>query len=150
MKNTLLGLGVVLLLTLSFLQTRFSKTFDPGSTAFPTHAIAAGKVWKLEIAHTDELRALGLGERDGLPKNKGMLFLFDSPRAYGFWMKGMRFPIDIVFIFRGEVVFIERGIQPDDPKIVIPPRPVDQVLELNAGQGSELSIGDQVWYWRSF
>jgi uncharacterized membrane protein (UPF0127 family) len=61
----------------------------------------------------------------------------------------MRFPLDMVFLSHGEIIFIERGIQPGDPKIVMPPTSVDQVLELNAGEAADLETGDQIWYWRS-
>ncbi|MFZ1626354.1 MAG: DUF192 domain-containing protein [Candidatus Moraniibacteriota bacterium] len=149
-KQGLLILGGVLLVCLIVLSTRLSSGFDPRGSIFPTHAFANGKVWQLEIANTDALRTLGLGERDMLPKEKGMLFLFDARRPYGFWMKGMRFPLDIVFLVQGEIIFIERGIQPDDPKVVLPPKPIDQVLELNAGEAASLSIGDRIRYWRAF
>ncbi len=132
------------------ISSHFPRAFDPNELVFPTHAIASGQVWTLEIANTEPLRTRGLGERDDLPAKTGMLFLFDQPYPYGFWMKGMRFPLDMVFLYRGRIVFIERGIQPDNPKIVTPPAPVDQVLELNAGEAKALSPGDRVWYWRPF
>lgn len=149
-KKILFGLLGLLFLIGIALETRLPRSIDPRGTAFPTHAFAGGSVWSLEIANTDALRSLGLGERDRLTQGTGMLFLFDTPRAYGFWMKGMRFPLDMIFLSQGKIVFIERGIQPDDPKIVMPPTPVDQVLELNAGEAAGLSVGDRIWYWRSF
>ena len=132
-----------------FLQTRIATTIDPKSQALPTHAVTYGHVWPLDIAHTEELRSLGLGERDSYPDGRGMLFLFDTPYRYGFWMKGMRFPIDMVFLSHGRIVFIERGIPPEDMRIVAPPVPVDQVIEFNAGGAKDLSVGDWIWYWRA-
>ncbi len=79
-----------------------------------------------------------------------MLFLFEAPKRQSFWMKGMRFPLDIVFLSRGKIIFIARGIQPDDPRIITSPVPIDQVLELNAGEGSRLFPGDRMWFWRSY
>lgn len=149
-RKAWLALGVISIFIAIILQARLSNTFDPNGMFFPTHAFSGGDVWKLEIAHTDPVRALGLGDRDGLPKDRGMLFLFDTPKPYGFWMKGMRFPIDMLFLFQGKIVFIERSIQPSDPKIVIPPSPVNQVLELNAGAADKLLVGDRIWFWRSF
>ncbi|MFZ1654585.1 MAG: DUF192 domain-containing protein [Candidatus Moraniibacteriota bacterium] len=131
-------------------QSRIADTYDPTGTVFPTHAFVRGHLWRLEIANTDALRTLGLGERDSLADETGMLFLFDRPDYYGFWMHGMRFPLDMVFLSRGQIVFIERGIQPGDPKIVMPPTPVDQVLELNAGEAAGLEVGDHIWYGRAF
>lgn len=141
---------VIAFLGALFLQTRIATTIDPKSQALPTHAFTYGHRWPLDIANTDALRSLGLGERDSYPDGRGMLFLFDVPYAYGFWMKGMRFPIDMVFLSRGRIVFIERGIRPEDMRIVAPPVPVDQVIEFNAGGANDLSVGDQIWYWRAF
>ena len=54
-----------------------------------------------EIANTGELRTKGLSERDALDSETGMLFIFDDGRASAFWMKGMRFPLDFVWIGSG-------------------------------------------------
>lgn len=132
-----------------FLATRLSSVVNPHGP-LPTHAFVFGHVWSLEIANTEALRSLGLGERDSYPDDRGMLFLFTVPDRYGFWMKGMRFPLDMVFLDRGKIVFIERGIRPDDPKIVTPPVPADQVLELYAGGAEDLLVGDRIWYWQGF
>ncbi len=138
------------LLGVFFLQTRITSTVSPKTKSLPTHAVTYGHVWPIDIAHTEALRSLGLGERDSYPDGRGMLFLFDVPYTYGFWMKGMRFPIDMVFLSHGRIVFIERGIQPEDRRIIAPPVPVDQVIEFNAGGAKELSVGDRIWYWRGF
>jgi uncharacterized protein len=150
LRSFLFALGVVLLLVFGIVQTRLADHFDPAGSVFPTHAVAQGRMWKLEIANTSPLRSLGLGEREHLPGGHGMLFLFDAAERYGFWMKGMRFPLDIIFLVRGKIVFIERGIQPSDQRTIVPPVPSDQVLEVNAGEAAGLSVGDHMWYWRAF
>lgn len=140
----------VLFLVSLFVLGRFANTFDPEKAdLFPTIALGGGKLWTLDVAVTPEARALGLGERESYPAGRGMLFLFPNPNQHGFWMKGMRFPIDIVFLRSGRVVFIERSFEPADTRIVAPPVPVDQVLEVNAGEADGLSPGDHIWYWRS-
>ena len=73
-----------------------------------------------------------------------MLFVFDRPGEYAFWMKGMRFPIDIVWLSGHEVVHIERQIQADSLSIYAPAQPADRVLEFNAGAMDGLSVGDKV------
>lgn len=133
-----------------FIQMRILSNIDPNEQTLPTHAVTYGHIWPIDIANTDALRSRGLGERDSYPDGRGMLFIFDNPFPYGFWMKGMRFPLDMVFLSHGKIVFIERGIQPDDERIVIPPVPVDQVIEFNAGGADDLSVGDRIWYWRDF
>ncbi|KKU91422.1 MAG: hypothetical protein UY23_C0001G0028 [Candidatus Jorgensenbacteria bacterium GW2011_GWA1_48_11] len=94
----------------------------------------------------------GLGGREGIGVNEGMLFLFDRPGNYSFWMKDMRFPIDIVWIAHGQVVGFEEnvdpqiGAKPEDLKVYNPLEPVDRVLELHAGRVGLLKtvVGDYV------
>ncbi len=130
---------------------------------FPLHLVAqppslpqqisiAGKAtFTLEIADTPEKRSRGLGYRDALPLDQGMLFLFEEPGYHAFWMFGMRFPIDILWIREGVVVHIEQNLPPPSPLHVRLPtyRPAvkaDTVLEINAGlvKKYDLRVGDRV------
>jgi uncharacterized protein len=106
------------------------------------------RTYALEIADTDSKRTLGLGERDSLCRSCAMLFVFDRPSRYTFWMKGMRFPLDIVWLSGDEVVFIERNISADSLLLYTPDQPADRVLEFNAGAMDTLSVGDTVRYFR--
>lgn len=110
-------------------------------------AVAVGGVdLALEVARTPEEYARGLSGRDELPGD-GMLFLFDTPQPRVFWMRGMRFPIDIVWI-RGEtVVGIAADVHPSPdgtPDYALErfpsPGPVDRVIELAAGRASSLGV----------
>ncbi len=140
----------VLLLGGAFMLSRSANTFDPETESlFPTSAHGAGRSWELDIAATPETRVFGLGGRESYPAGRGMLFLFPEVNQHGFWMKGMHFPIDIIFMRSGRIVFIERSFQPTDTRIVVPPVSVDQVLEVNAGEADQLFPGDRIWYWRS-
>lgn len=65
-----------------------------------------------------------------------MLFVYRDHRERAYWMKGMRFPIDIVWIDRGRVT----GVVPNLPVPaggnlpIYPSRgPADRVLEVRAG-----------------
>ena len=90
---------------------------------------------KVEIADTVESRAQGLSGKKTLQDGTGMLFIFDEPGQYGFWMKDMNFAIDIVWISESfEVIGIEHEVTPETfPTIFYPPGPVRYVLELPAG-----------------
>lgn len=104
----------------------------------------------VDVVDTPALRMRGLSGRPGLAPDEGMLFLFETPRIQSFWMKEMRFPIDIVWIRDGRVV----GISPNLPVPKNPqqlpqypsPVPCDVVLELRAGAARHwgLLIGDAV------
>ena len=66
-----------------------------------------------EVVDTDAARQLGLMFRENLPEGRGMLFVFEDEGRYGFWMKNMRFPIDIIWIDKGKrVVDIKPNLFP--------------------------------------
>jgi len=52
----------------------------------------------VETVKSSEEIIKGLSLRESLDENKGMLFIFDKPGRYDFWMKDMRFSLDILFI----------------------------------------------------
>ncbi len=109
-----------------------------------------GRVIYLEIADTEQKRTEGLSGRDSLPQNSGMLFVFDTPGQYEFWMNEMRFPLDFIWLNENKVVQTDENI-PAPPKDALPAfiRPeyaVDKVLEVNAGfiKSASIKIGDEV------
>ncbi|MDB5259305.1 MAG: hypothetical protein JWO73_513 [Candidatus Taylorbacteria bacterium] len=94
------------------------------------------------IADTQALKELGLGRRDSLDQRTGMLFIFDQPGRHGFWMKDMRFPIDIVWLDENLIVtHVEENIspatydsaKPSASKIFDPEQKSSFVLEVSAG-----------------
>ncbi len=102
----------------------------------------------VEIAADYETRRLGLMFRDALPVGRGMLFLFRDSGYRPFWMKDVRFPIDIIWIDEGRrIVHIERAVPPcqADPCPNYPPgKPSRYVLELPAGDAAArgMKLGD--------
>jgi uncharacterized membrane protein (UPF0127 family) len=100
-----------------------------------------GSIYAL-IADTPAAEERGLGYRDSLPADQGMLFAFNHPGTYGFWMKGMRFALDMIWIDAGKkVIGVSSGISPDSyPGIFLPPGEVSYVLELNAGAAEDFAI----------
>lgn len=112
-------------------------------------ATLRGRTFAIEVADTPAKRELGLGERDSLPADQGMYFPFGASQRWVFWMKGMRFPIDIIWIQDGKIVDIEGSVPV--PKglpleTYAPVGPADAVLELNAGVAQEIGLepGDEV------
>lgn len=85
--------------------------------------------------------------RETLAPNEGMLFVFAQPGIHHFWMKGMNFPLDFIWIRDKVVVEIT-----EDVTITVmdlyPHQPVDQVAEVNSGvvAGQQIKIGDKVSY----
>jgi len=105
--------------------------------------------FKVEIADTPQLRLQGLMDRDQLPEDQGMLFIFDKEEEYGFWMKNTLIPLDIIWLNNErEVVFIKRSAQPCEGSAcspTYPERPAKYVIELSAGRVGfiGLEIGDK-------
>jgi uncharacterized membrane protein (UPF0127 family) len=50
---------------------------------------------QLQLALTLDEQRTGLMNRDSMPVNHGMLFLFDEPGPRSFWMRNTRIPLDI-------------------------------------------------------
>lgn len=96
----------------------------------------------VEVADTDTERTKGLSGRTTLEGGHGLLFSFDKPGLYGFWMKDMQFPIDIIWIDdKWTAVGVEKGARPNSfPQIFYPAREVRYVLEMNAGEAERFSI----------
>lgn len=98
-----------------------------------------GKPIFATVVDTPETRAKGLSGRKSLAANEGMLFIFPDDGIYGFWMKDMLFPIDIVWISADKrVVHVDSDVSPITyPRVFEPPLPVRYVLELPAGKAKE-------------
>lgn len=97
----------------------------------------------VEIADSPEERSRGLMDRDSLPGNYGMLFVFDSENIHGFWMKNTLIPLDGIWInSRSEVVDVMTMFPcAKDPCPVYTPRSDAQyVVEVNAGVAKNWNI----------
>lgn len=116
-------------------------------------AIINGHTIRVELAVTDAEKEMGLGYRDSLASDAGMLFVYNHPERYGFWMKGMRFPLDFIWINGNKVADLSENIaQPASdaasPVSLAPNAPADKVLEVNAGiiQSFGIRVGDLVQF----
>lgn len=101
--------------------------------------IVSGQVVRVEIAKTAPEQSRGLGGRDFLAEDEGMLFVFNEPKKPVFWMKDMKMNLDIIWIRDYKVVEITENVpaepgQTDDKlRRYSPASEVDMVLEVNAG-----------------
>ncbi len=80
----------------------------------------------------------GLGGRTNLSEDYGMLFVFDHKGNYGFWMKDMLVPIDIIWLSdNGTIEKIDASVATSTyPEAFYPPSPIKYVLETAAGEAS--------------
>ncbi len=97
---------------------------------------------EVEVANTRASRELGLSGRPSMRDDEGLLFIFESPGRYGFWMKDMNFPLDIIWINEnGIVVSIERNVSHNSyPKTFINQSEASYVLEVNAGLSEKFGL----------
>jgi uncharacterized membrane protein (UPF0127 family) len=115
--------------------------------------LVGGRAVKVEVAQTEAQRQQGLSDRQSLCSDCGLLFIFDQPGLYPFWMKRMHFDIDIIWIRGDKVVEITHQAKAppleeyDSPKTIYQSQVlVDKVLEVNAGWCLEngVEVGDLV------
>lgn len=86
----------------------------------------------VEIADTEEKRQIGLMERKYLGKDEGMLFIFERPGYYSFWMKNTFIPLSIAFISEDKKILEIKDMKPLDSATVHRPLyPIKYALEMN-------------------
>jgi len=76
----------------------FLASFQIASADVVRFPEAGGMQVEVEVADTPLLRQKGLMFRSNLKEDAGMWFVFPSEEAKRFWMKNVRFSIDIIFI----------------------------------------------------
>jgi uncharacterized membrane protein (UPF0127 family) len=104
-----------------------------------------------DLALSSEEQAKGLSIKENLQENEGMIFPYNAPKILSFWMKDMKFPIDIIWLDADKrVVHIEKNLQPCSPFLPCPSYSPDvmsqYVLETVAGFSDRngITIGTQV------
>lgn len=99
-------------------------------------------VFTVKLANTPALRAQGLSGTIPLEDKQGMLFKFDIPGNYGFWMKDMSYPLDFIWIDENKrIVSITENIYPESyPAVFYPDTAVLYALEVPAGSAKRFSL----------
>ena len=144
---------VVIFAALLFYTGKISNIpFIPQQTE-QTKVYINGVRVNVEIADTQSLRSKGLGGRENLASSSGMLFIFERQDMYPFWMKGLKFPLDFIWIRGERIVDITENVsQPfegqkdEDLPIYTSKEPIDKILEVNAGFVAQhgIKIGDSI------
>jgi hypothetical protein len=111
--------------------------------------VIAGRVKvTVEVARSSAEQIRGLSGRPDIRPGHGMLFVYDRAQPVSIWMKGMRFPLDILWIRGGRIVKIEKQVPPLNPHGPerIYTATADQVLEVPAGfaDRERIHLGDTV------
>lgn len=132
----LLGGFAIILIALSI-------SFMVNSFAPKTSVHVGSGFYDVDLANTDAARNKGLAGIDDLGVNGGLLMDFKSSGEWGIWMKGMKVPIDIIWLDQGKkVIYIKKGANPSTGTTVTytPKSPARYVLELPAGSVDKSAI----------
>ena len=76
--------------------------------------------YTLWVADTEERKSKGLKNIDHLPRNKGMIFVYNTPVDHNFTMKGVNIPLRLIFLDDTHQVVHSELCQPGKEKIVSP------------------------------
>ncbi len=116
----------------------------------PAVSIQADAGWvtvRVEVADTDAERARGLMQRQTLPEDSGMVFVYSKPAEHLFWMENTLIPLDMIFIGPDDrVVGIESRAEPLSREVRGRGWISRAVLEVNGGWAAEhgVRVGDRV------
>ena len=103
----------------------------------------------VEVADDDQERELGLMNRESLPADAGMLFVFEEDSSGGFWMKNTLIPLSIAFADSGGTILRILDMEPceaDPCEIYDPGVFYMSALEVNRGAFDRLGVeeGDRL------
>lgn len=135
-KNTVkkVFIAAIFLVIVAAVLIKYQKALAPTATPAGTSVISIIPLEKILVERTDAEKERGLGGRESLASNTGMFFIFDHSDIYPFWMKDMKFPIDIIWLDENlYVVDVEINVPADSyPKIFTPTHKSKYVLEVAA------------------
>ena len=134
----LLGIGLVLVLV----SLIFYIPHERGPS------VTVGDVrYSVLLADTLALQIKGLSGHPGLDENEGMLFVFEDSIERSFWMKDMKFDLDLIWISNNKVIEITQNVlkpKQDTPdnrlQTYTSQDDIDMVLEVNAGDAQKFNI----------
>ena len=145
-KKTFIIIGILIIAILLIII--FQKQFNNN---YKKICIEDKKCFEIELADTPEERVSGLSNRKILEKNSSMLFVFEDEKITGFWMKDMKFSIDIIWINKNmEITGIEKSLEPcteNSCPAFYPEEKIKYVLEINSGISEEFGFekGDIIY-----
>lgn len=151
MNRSLVYVAAIVVVALSILvySQHVPRSIQQTATTTTEHVIEVnGNEVRVSTASTPAERQQGLSGRSGLAPDEGMLFIFETEGDYAFWMKDMRFSIDILWIdSTGKIVYIAPSVSPDTyPTAFDPHQNAKYVLELPAGYtvAHHVKVGDTI------
>lgn len=146
-KRSILILIAMIVIVIFAIILNFDSNFSKKETSISNPQIQIeNEIIEIEIADTTSKRAKGLMYRKYLPKNHGMLFIYDIPNILHFWMKNTLIPLSIAFIDENGMIIDIQDMesyagQPDDSLPVYTSKsPALYALEMSQGWFKEKNI----------
>lgn len=141
-KRLFLAVSVALAVTGVLLGWQRSTVRAPEAAYVATEVSLADQQFTAYIADTPAKRQEGLANFNSLQRSEAMLFVFDDIGRHCFWMKGVEYPIDILWFSADyELVHVINSLPPESyPESFCPTVPAKYVLELPAGTAERLGI----------
>lgn len=147
-KKVFSFLVVIIFVALSSFLLVHNGIYQKTKTNDIQYVTLAGVKLKVELALTSLTQTKGLSGRSGLEESAGMLFIFDYPGKYPFWMKDMNFPIDIIWIGKDKkIIYIQKDASPASfPQLFGPDQETLYVIEIVSGfsDKNHLKVGDNI------
>jgi uncharacterized membrane protein (UPF0127 family) len=98
-------------------------------------------VFDIWLADTPDRQTQGLMFVRSLPPLRGMLFVHETPRPIGMWMKNTYIPLDMVFLdARGRIQQIVENTTPHSLDTIRSKLPALAVLEIGGGEARRLGL----------
>lgn len=100
--------------------------------------------FQVSVAESEAARQKGLSGRKKINQDQGMLFVFTRNEPQSIWMKGMRFPLDIIWLDKDKkAIWIKENAEPCEEgncEIFTSDKDAKFVLEINAGEAKKLGL----------
>lgn len=109
------------------------------------NVIINGISFKAEFANSTESKRIGLSKYKKIDDNFVMVFPFEESGKPVFWMKGMHFPIDIIFVNENRITQIYSDVKNPEKEnsplpLYIPDSISDMVIEASAGTAKKYNF----------
>jgi len=143
-KFAITSRGAVLCLLVAFVATpaRASQKIDsPDEQLAIQVSESQTREFRVHLARSAEERGRGLMFVRKMPRDVGMLFIYDKPSRVSMWMKNTYISLDMIFIGAdGRIIRIARNTEPHSLASIASGGPAIAVLELNGGISDALGL----------
>ena len=146
MISTVCRFDPATLLRVLALATLLAATQSPlADTALRSAQLRIGThKLRVEVAENDAQRSRGLMHREKMPRDQGMLFIFEEPAYQAMWMKNTLIPLSVAFVDREGVILNIRDMQPQTLDTHMSAGPALYAIETNKGWFAERGIKEGV------